>query len=86
MVESNVIQANKISRAELSKILRSAKDFHMICRRNSYIMPALSSRACSLKFMMKIKKGYFFCPKKSHTANIPECFSWPDKEFLLKKL
>ena len=55
MVESNAIQANKISRAELSKILRSAKDFHMICRRNGYIMPALSSRACSLKFMMKIK-------------------------------
>ena len=86
MVESNANQGKKISRAELAKILRSAKDFHTICRRNHYVMPALSSRACTLKFMMKIRQGYFFCPKKSHVANIPECFSWPDKEFLLKKL
>ena len=82
MVESR----NKISRDEVSKLIRSRKDWHLAMRKHGYVMPSLSSRICSMKFMKKAQKGYFFIPKKSDTRNVPECFSWPSKEFLNAKL
>lgn len=82
MVESN----NKISRDEASKLIRSRSHFHLAMRKHGYMMPKLNSRICTMKFMIKAKKGYFFIPMRSDTRDVPECFSWPSKEFLIAKL
>ena len=55
-------------------------------RKAGYMMPKLSSRICTMKFMVKARKGYFYVPKKEICGNVPTCFSWPSKEFLINKL
>lgn len=82
MVESK----NSISRQEASKLVRSRQDYHLAMRKAGYRMPKLSSRICTMKFMEKGRKGFFFIPKKEQCANVPECYSWPSKEFLISKL
>ena len=82
MVESS----NKISKADVSKLIRSRAHYHMAMRKHGYMMPKLNSRICTMKFVIKAKKGYFFIPMRSDARNVPECFSWPSKEFLIAKL
>ena len=59
---------------------------HMAMRKAGYEMPALNSAICSMKFMKRVRKGYFSIPKRQQTANCPECFSYPDKHVLISKL
>ena len=82
MVESS----NKISKADVSKLIRSRAHWHMAMRKHGYVMPKLSSRICTMKFMRKGKDGHFYIPTKADTCNVPECYSWPSKEFLITKL
>ena len=55
-------------------------------RKAGYDMPTLSSSICTMKFMEKGRKGYYFIPKRTDTANIPICFSEPSKTILIEKL
>ena len=36
--------------------------------------------------MRKARKRIYYIPMKSDTAGIPECYSWPDKKLLIKKV
>ena len=76
----------KISKADVSKVIRSRPHFHEAMRKFNYVMPKLSSRICTMKFMRKAKEKYFFIPTKADTRDVPECYSWPSKEFLINKL
>lgn len=82
MVESK----NKISKADVSKLIRSRAHWHEAMRKHGYVMPKLSSRICTMKFMRKGKDGYFYIPTRADTRDVPECYSWPSKEFLITKL
>ena len=39
-----------------------------------------------MKFMRKGKDGYFYIPTRADTRDVPDCYSWPSKEFLITKL
>ena len=60
----------KLSRAEVAKLVRTREHYHLAMRKAGYDMPSLSSSMCSLKFMQKARKGIYFIPKRSDTANI----------------
>ena len=83
MVESS---SNSISRSDGSKVIRNRTHLHLAMRMAGYLMPSLSSPICSIKFMQKARKRIFFIPKKTEVGVLPECFSWPSKEVLIKKL
>ena len=83
MVDSN---SNSISRSDASKVIRNRTHLHLAMRKAGYLMPSLSSPICSMKFMQKARKRIFFIPKKTEAVNVPECYSWPSKEYLLKKI
>ena len=83
MVESS---SNSISRSDAAKVVRNRTHLHLAMRKAGYLMPSLSSPICTMKFMEKARKRIFFIPKKEEVGNVPECFSWPSKEVLLKKL
>lgn len=83
MVESN---SNSISRSDAAKLVRNRAHLHLAMRKAGYVMPSLSSPICTIKFMQKARKRIFFIPKKHEVGIIPECYSWPSKEVLLKKL
>ena len=76
----------KISKADVSKVIRSRAHLHLAMRKFGYLMPKLSSRICTMKFMRKAKEGYFLIPTKADTRDVPECYSWPSKEFLITKI
>lgn len=82
MVESR----NSISIQEASNLVRTVAQYHKAMRMAGYRMPKLSSRICTMKFMYKGRKGFFYIPKKEEVSNCPECYSWPSKKFLIAKL
>lgn len=83
MVESS---SNSISRSDAAKVVRNRTHLHLAMRKAGYLMPSLSSPICTMKFMQKARKRIFFIPKKTEVGILPECFSWPSKEVLIKKL
>ena len=83
MVESS---SNSISRSDAALVVRNRTHLHLAMRKAGYLMPSLSSPICTMKFMQKARKRIFFIPKKTEIGVLPECFSWPSKDVLLKKL
>ena len=84
MVESN---SNSISRSDASKVVRNREHLHLAMRKAGYLLPSLNSPICTMKFMQKARKRIFFVPMKSQVkGEVPECFSFPSKTYLIKKL
>ena len=84
MVESN---SNSISRSDGAKAIRNRKHLHTAMRMAGYLLPSLNAPICTMKFLHKARKRIFFVPMKSYIKQVlPECFSWPSKSYLIKKL
>ena len=60
-----MVESSKISRQDASRLVRSRAQYHLAMRKADYIMPSLSSELCTMKFMTKGRKGFFYIPKKS---------------------
>lgn len=70
--------------AEVSQFASNAADFHKCLIRNSYYMPALKSKACTLAWMYEVYLGVAWCPKQSELNTLRQLASVPKKDVLIR--
>ena len=65
--------------------IQQKPDLHDSLIRNSYFIPPLKSSGCTLKYLVGVKRGEFWCPRYEHVKLRP-CPMPPSKKYIFSEL
>ena len=71
-----------VSRDQVSDYVQDKQSWYRAMIRNGWVLPAYKQAICTYEFMVKVRSGELWCPKKDAVTNIALCATPPPQKML----